>query len=83
MNPWEISSRAMRSLTLLVVITAALVSAEARADVIPPPTRPAWDEHPAPLPTPPEDRTPLVVGLAVSAGSLAVATWWSRRERSA
>ncbi len=73
----------MRALTPLLVITVALVAGGARADVIPSPTRPAWDEHPAPLPTPPEDRAPLIVGLAVSAGSIAVAAWRSRRERSA
>lgn len=59
-----------------LVLALAFAARGALADVLPPPTRPAWDEHPAPLPLPPE----AIVALAVAL--FAVGAWWSRRGRA-
>lgn len=46
------------------------------ADIIPPPSRPRWDDPPAPLPLPPE-------ALVALAFTLLVALAWYLRERRA
>ncbi len=71
-----------RSLTLLTFFVALLVSGSglllvapaARADILPPPTRPQWDDPPAPLPEPPDEgawRWVVPMGLAAAAAAAA------------
>lgn len=46
------------------------------ADMIPPPSRPRWDDPPAPLPLPPELLAALLVALAFAVG------WYLRARRA-
>ncbi len=46
------------------------------ADMIPSPSRPRWDDPPAPLPLPPEAIAALLVALAFAVG------WYLQRRRA-
>jgi hypothetical protein len=59
--------RRTQALALALGLMAAVVPA-ARADVLPPPQRPAWDQHPPPLPEPPPEKDLERVALATLAG---------------
>lgn len=52
------------ALGLVAFATAPL----ARADILPPPQRPTWDQEPQPLPRPPPERELERAALAVLAG---------------
>ncbi|MFO0651207.1 MAG: hypothetical protein U0326_33595 [Polyangiales bacterium] len=60
----------MRSLLLAITLGVVTVPTAASADLIPPPSRPRWDDPPAPLPAPPELFAAAVAMVAL--GALAV-----------
>ncbi len=66
----------MRPLLALFGLVLCLSCAEAaRADVLPPPTRPEWNDPPAPLPEPLEDdawRWLVPIAVLAAAGTAAV-----------
>ena len=65
----------------LAALTLALLSSgvgSARADAIPPPGRPEWDDTPMPMPSDPDEVFALMIGVAVVA-LLALATRAVRR----
>lgn len=59
----------------LVVLALAATNSVARADAIPGPGRPEWDDTPMPMPGEPPDAATLVVGLLCAGG----AAWAMRR----
>lgn len=63
---------ALRRWCAAAVLALTLAPGVARADILPPPSRPAWDEHPVPLPLPPE---------AVAAGVLLISGVFVARAR--
>lgn len=59
--------RLVPSLALLAVLFAW--APEARADVFPPPSRPEWNDPPAPLPAPPDEGLAPWIALAALAAA--------------
>lgn len=66
----------LRSLAALTVLSTGV--ATARADAIPPPGRPEWDDTPMPMPSDPDEVFALVLAVAIVA-LLALATRAVRR----
>jgi hypothetical protein len=69
---------------LRLLATAALLAllapSVASADVAPSPSRPTWDDHPVPMPSPPDDdAAKLAVAGVLAAGALAAGVLVSRR----
>lgn len=78
--------RAVRRRTHLWVLCLSVAllatSRRAHADIVPPPERPRWNEHPAPLPQPPpDDDLRRAIGFAGAAivGAFVVAYALRRR----
>jgi hypothetical protein len=63
----------------LVAVAAAPV---VRADVLPPPQRPTWDQHPPPLPEPPPEKDLERTALATLAGLALLGAAWTRARRT-
>lgn len=80
-----VCSPAVRSTLLLLALVGCLFSMipAARADVLPGPARPDWNDPPAPLPEPPPEDGAwgrlLPVAFAVAAGAAVAGAVRSRR----
>lgn len=55
----------------------------ARADILPPPSRPDWDDPEPPLPEPPDDVETVLVFVAAASGLILVARRWQRPKAAA
>lgn len=68
----------VRSLAALALAVLASSVGSARADAIPPPGRPEWDDTPMPMPTDPDEVFAFMLAVAIVA-LLALATRAARR----
>jgi hypothetical protein len=76
-------------LALAFGLAAVAVAPAVRADLLPEPQRPSWNEHPAPQPDPPPERelerlalVAVALGVMALAGARAYRERWSRGDVS-
>lgn len=60
----------------------AVAAPPAHADVLPPPERPTWDQHPPPLPEPPPEKDMERAALAALACLALLGAAWARGRRT-
>ena len=71
----------VRSLAALALAVLSSGAGSARADIIPSPIRPQWDDTPMPMPSDPEELFALMVAVAVLAVGAIVRGALRRRAR--
>ena len=70
------------ALALALGLMAVAAAPAARADILPPPQRPTWDQHPPPLPEPPPKKDLERAALATLAGLALLGAAWTRVRRT-
>jgi hypothetical protein len=73
-----------RPIALFLCLAGLAVAGVARADVLPPPERPAWGQEPPPLPAPPPEKDLERAALVALAGMVlaSAAGRWAIRARA-
>jgi hypothetical protein len=71
-------ARRVHALALALGLLTVAAAPAARADILPPPERPTWDQHPPPLPEPPPEKDLERTLLATLAGLALLGATWAR-----
>ena len=74
--------RRVRIVALALGLVTVAAAPAARADILPPPQRPTWDQHPPPLPEPPPEKDLERAALATLAGLALLGVVWARARRT-